>query len=405
MRQSTYSTIDLFSGGGGMSYGFHAHDSFTMVGAADVEVGKPSTGHGAIGCNATYEANMGIAPLHVDLSAVEPTELAAQIAPDEQLDVLLACPPCTGFSRAISRNYVEDDPRNSLVARVADFAAALRPKVIVMENVPQLLNGNFRHHYEALYAKLATLGFRVHASSHLLTRFGLAQQRERALVIAVRDEYPMRSLEDLWDGYKVNPAAVTVERAIKWLPAIVTGQTDPHDPNHTSPLLAGDSLERIRAMPHDGGSWPDLLKDPDTEKYLIPSMRRAVEIGRLNAYCDVYGRMAWSRPAPTIKRECSHVGNGRYAHPEQDRQCTVRELAILQGFPSDYRFVGTSRKNLYRQVGDAVPPLISFQLAHVVNWMLSGKQPDMDQVFLANTHLTSSDLVRIDTGNKQLALL
>jgi DNA (cytosine-5)-methyltransferase 1 len=387
-----------------MSYGFHAHDSFSLNGAADVELGKPSTGHGAIGCNATYEANMGVPPLHVDLSAIEPDELASKLAPNG-IDVLLACPPCTGFSRAVSKNYVEDDHRNSLVARVADFAAELRPKVIVMENVPQLLNGNFRHHYLALTDKLRKLGFQVHSASHLLTRFGLAQQRERALVIAIRREFSMRTLDDLWRGYQVDPEATTVERAIKWLPAIEAGQTDPLDPNHTCPLLAGGSLDRIRAMPHDGGSWPDLLNDPRTERFLIPSMWRAVKIGRPNAYRDVYGRMAWRRPAPTIKRECSHVGNGRYAHPEQDRQCSVRELAILQGFPSDYKFVGASRKNLYRQVGDAVPPLISFQLAHVVDWILTGKRPEIDQIFLPNTHLTSADLIREGGIGAQLHLI
>lgn len=390
-----------------MSFGFHAHENFSVVGAADVEVGKPSTGHGAIGCNATYQANMGISPLHADLSVLKPEELAAQILPAgrSELDVLLACPPCTGFSRAVSKNYVQEDPRNSLVARVADFAAVLKPRVIVMENVPQLLNGNFRHHFTALNRRLTKQGFRLHAASYVLTRFGLAQQRERALLIAVKGDLKARTLDDLWEGYGVDPSATTVHRAIKSLPVIATGETDSADVNHTSPLLSGESLERIRRMPHDGGSWPDLLGDPETERYLIPSMRKAVEGGRPNAYRDVYGRMAWNRPAPTIKRECTHVGNGRYSHPEQDRQCTLRELAILQGFPRSYRFVGPSRKNLYRQVGDAVPPLISFQLAHVVNWILGGDRPDIESVILPETHLKASDLTRHDDFSRQLSLV
>jgi DNA (cytosine-5)-methyltransferase 1 len=121
-------------------------------------------------------------------------------------------------------------------------------------------------------------------------------------------------------------------------------------------------------------------------------MWKAVEAGRLNSYCDVYGRMSWDRPAPTIKRECSHVGNGRYSHPEQPRQCTVRELGILQGFPADYRFTGASRKNLYRQIGDAVPPLISYQLAWVADWILTGEKPDLEQVVLPRTSLRPADL-------------
>ncbi|GAA4198748.1 hypothetical protein GCM10022220_00340 [Actinocatenispora rupis] len=389
-----------------MSYGFHAHPGFSLVGAADVEVGKPSTGHGAIGCNATYAANIGIKPLGVDLSAITPAELSDAILPGQsEIDVLLACPPCTGFSRAISRNYVEDDPRNSLVATVADFAAALKPKLIMMENVPQLINGNFRHHFIAFKEKLEELGYSVAARAYRLDNFGLPQQRERAIIIAAKQRSMLRTLDDLWAGYRIAPGATTVRRAISGLPAIEAGGTAPNDPNHTCPALSGDSLMRITAMPHDGGSWPDLLGDATTEKYLIPSMWKAVSRGRLNAYCDVYGRMSWDRPAPTVKRECSHVGNGRYAHPEQDRQCTVRELAILQGFPADYRFVGNSRKNLYRQVGDAVPPLVSYQLAHVANWVLTGTRPNIEHVLLPKTHLTASDLEAYDSDPTQLALV
>lgn len=395
--------VDLFSGGGGMSCGFYAHSAFDLVGAADVEVGKPSTGHGAIGCNDTYEANLKVEPLAVDLSVISADELAEKMPADvDDLEVLLACPPCTGFSRAISKNWAEDDPRNSLVARVADHVARMKPRVFMMENVPQLLNGNFRHHFAALRENLQGMGYKVHASSHALSRFGLPQQRERALVIAVSSDLPLYTLEDLWQGYEVSSQATTVRRAIAHLPRVATGDAHPDDSNHTSTLLKGESLERIAAMPHNGGSWPDLLGNPDTEKYLIPSMRKAVDRGRLNSYCDVYGRMSWDKPAPTIKRECSHVGNGRYAHPEQDRQCTVRELGILQGFPSDYMFTGGSRKNLYRQIGDAVPPLVSYQLAWVAHWILTGEKPDLDQVVLPKTSLRADDFVLSESAQLTL---
>lgn len=388
------SVVDLFSGAGGMSYGFHAHPSFDIVGAADVEVGKPSTGHGAIGCNATYEENVKVRPLAVDLGAVEADDLAERLgfADGQGPRVLLACPPCTGFSRAVARNWVEDDPRNSLVARVSLFVERFRPEILMMENVPQLLRGKFTHHFTALKSQLDMLGYRVHASSHVLTQFGLPQQRERALIVAVRNGLPLRSLTDVWEGHTVKREAVTVRRAIRDLPPVLTGETHPDDPAHTSTRLAGESLQRLHAMPRDGGSWPDLIGDEEKERFLIPSMRKAIERGRLNAYCDVYGRMYWDKPAPTIKRECSHVGNGRYAHPEQDRQCSVRELGLLQGFPSTYRFIG-SRKNLYRQIGDAVPPLISYQLAWLAHWILTDERPEMEQLILDGTSLSPSDIV------------
>ena len=110
---------------------------------------------------------------------------------------------------------------------------------------------------------------------------------------------------------------------------------------------------------------------PRPATLLTPAMRRRAAAGDLGSHPDVYGRLWWDRPAVTIKRECGHIGNGRYAHPEQDRLCTVREMAILQGFPRGYRFAG-SLSNMYRHIGDAVPPLISYQLAAACRWMLTG---------------------------------
>ena len=103
--------------------------------------------------------------------------------------------------------------------------------------------------------------------------------------------------------------------------------------------------------------------------------------------------MWWDRPAPTIKRECGHIGNGRYAHPEQDRLCTVREMALLQGFPSDYELVAPSLANRYRHVGDAVPPLIAYQLAALVSWILGAERPSPDELVLAGCSLSPEDIV------------
>ena len=98
----------------------------------------------------------------------------------------------------------------------------------------------------------------------------------------------------------------------------------------------------------------------------------------------------WDKPAQTIKRECSHVGNGRYAHPEENRLCTVREIAALQGFPDYFVFNGAALSNMYRQIGDAVPPLISYQLAHLACWNLTEELPQVEEIILPGTHLTHS---------------
>lgn len=388
-----WSVVDLFSGAGGASYGFHSNGMFQIVGAADAQIGKPSTGHGAIDCNATYLANIGVAPVSADLAVVEPAELGRMMSVAPGIDVLIACPPCTGFSRVVANNHVRDDPRNSLVARVAEYAEYFQPKVIFMENARELLRGRFSHHFGRLRDSLKSMGYGVRGDIHMLTRFGLPQQRERSLILAVRDGVDPRGLDDLWQGLTVDEKATHVRRAIWDLPPIESGRTLAEDPAHSSTLSEGPMLSRIRAIPRNGGSWVDLLGDVQTEKFLIPAMWRAVQAGRLNSFCDVYGRMAWDRPAPTIKRECSHVGNGRYTHPEQDRLCTVREMAILQGFPRDYRFPIASRKNAYRNIGDAVPPLISFQVARLVEWMFTGIPPAEQELVLPGTHLQVGDIV------------
>jgi DNA (cytosine-5)-methyltransferase 1 len=123
-------------------------------------------------------------------------------------------------------------------------------------------------------------------------------------------------------------------------------------------------------------------------------MQRRAAAGNLGSHPDVYGRLWWDRPAVTIKRECGHIGNGRYAHPEQDRLCTVREMSILQGFPNDYRFAG-SLSNMYRHIGDAVPPLISYQLAAACRWMLTGERPDPAELILPGGRLSAADLEAI----------
>ena len=146
-------------------------------------------------------------------------------------------------------------------------------------------------------------------------------------------------------------------------------------------------------MPRDGGGWADLVDHRDGSVLLTPAMAGRVARGDFGSHPDIYGRLWWDRPAVTIKRECGHIGNGRYAHPEQDRLCTVREMSLLQGFPRDYTLVGTVA-NMYRHIGDAVPPLISYQLAGLCEWILTGVRPAPEELILPGCHLVPGDLVR-----------
>lgn len=386
--------IDLFSGAGGMSYGFHAHPAFQAIAAADAQIGKPSSGSGSLECNSTFEANLGFRPVAIDLSQVSARELIFALFGQfpKQISVLCACPPCTGFSRTQARNHLIDDPRNSLVERLASFVDALKPEIFLLENSRELLMGNFRHHWLALKTQLESLGYCVDGRIHRLDQFGLPQKRERAIVIAVRSPLSLRTLDELWSGVRVREEALTVRRAIARLVSLEAGERDPRDRNHVSPAINELTFRRLAAIPRDGGSWADLRSDRYAEKLLTPAMKRSLASNRLGSFPDVYGRLWWDRPAVTIKRECSHTGNGRYAHPEQNRLCSVREMAILQGFPLHYQFTATRLANNYRHVGDAVPPLISYQLAWLCHWILTGSKPQPEQLILPHTHLQVEDL-------------
>ncbi len=387
-----WSVADLFSGAGGMSYGFHAHPGFAVVGAADAQIGKPSTRRGALGCNASYLANLGLQPVEADLATADPVEVCEALGLLDGVTVLCACPPCTGFSRTLARNHLRDDSRNGLVGRIPEYVKVLRPQIVLIENARELVTGRFSAHLRGLIQDLAGLGYATQATTHFLNDFGLPQRRERALVISVRQPLTVRGLDELWAGYRVGQKATHVRRAIWDLPAVSAGEPDPGDAMHVAPSFGTEiNRARLAATPHDGGGWADLIGAEDAGHLLAPSMKRRAAAGQLGSHPDVYGRLWWDRPAVTIKRECGHIGNGRYAHPEQDRLCTVREMSILQGFPSDYTFAGTLA-NMYRHIGDAVPPLISYQLAALSTWILTGQRPEPGDMLLPGTHLTADDV-------------
>nr|WP_294506887.1 DNA cytosine methyltransferase [uncultured Rhodopila sp.] len=386
-----WSVVDFFSCGGGTSAGFARRPEFRIIAAVDLEMAKPSGGQGASDCNATYRANHGVVPMNRDMMTLDPSEFAeaAGLAAG-QLNVMISCAPCTHLSRANPRNHLADRPENSLIGRSGAFAAHLLPEIFLMENARELIMGNYRHHHAALVATLERAGYHVRSDIHFLDRFGLPQVRERALIVASRIG-EARSLEDLWQGWSAQPQATTVRTALRRLAE--WRESHPDDPEgDVFPGMGSAVLARLAATPHDGGGWVDVARNPRTRGLLTRDCLRRWSAGDLGSHPDVYGRMALDRPAPTVKRECGHVGNGRYAHPVEDRLLTVREMATLQGFPFDYRFPARSVTNRYRHIGDAVPPMIAFQMAALVKWMKIGVRPEPADFVMPNTALRLGDL-------------
>lgn len=406
---SSLNVVDLFSGCGGMSLGFARRKPFQLVAAVDREVSKPSQKHGALGCNSTYRINLNINPLNLDLYETSPDQLAKALkgATRGKVCVLAACPPCTDFSRAKPTNHLIDSEKNSLVVKCADFVDALKPEFLVMENARELIMGKNAHHYGMLVRRLKAAGYEVHGEVLMLTKFGLPQIRERAIFIASRVS-PVRTLSELWEGWALDPKCLTVRHALRLLPggALEAGEAADGDDDHQSPGFSSDLVRRrTELIPADGGSWFDLAGIPGGADVLIHSMRNRLKNGDIGSHPDVYGRVSWDKPAPTIKRECAHVGNGRYTHPEQNRLLTVREMALLNGFPLDFVFGGRSLSNRYRHVGDAVPPLISYQLSALVHWMKTGVRPHPEDWILPGTSLGVSDVVPITAIHAEQAAL
>ena len=165
---------------------------------------------------------------------------------------------------------------------------------------------------------------------------------------------------------------MTVRQAIGGLPPISDGTSNPNDIMHISSRLSSLNKRRIQqSVP--GGTWRDWDKELQLDCHKKTSGK---------SYPSVYGRMVWDEPSPTITTQFYGIGNGRFGHPEQDRALSLREGAILQSFPPDYRFVENeeqlNKRKLGMQIGNAVPVKLAFAIGEsiVVNLRKAGAYDD-----------------------------
>lgn len=352
--------VDLFSGVGGMACGFVAR-GFEVLEAYDDEEGDEESA-----CNASYMRNIGTVPIRADLRTVDPTEARVGLGlRPNQLRVLLACPPCRGFRSA------EGNPRDDLVESVVlPWIRAFRPAWYVGENAGDALAGRRYEHWERFRHALSDLGYAIDAAACDLADWGLPQKRKRALVVARRTDHgklgeigAMRSAELVRDhGNR------TVRDAIGWLPPIEAGcATHLQHPMHVCPPLGRTARERIRKAAGADRKEPSRCdgRQPGGGGGGSGGGGGGIDGGQRRRRTDAYGRMEWDAPASTIVRGCDQPSSGRYVHPDQDRLFSVLEAALIQGFPVDYRFEGAIGTR-YRTIGDAVPPVVSLQLAEAI---------------------------------------
>ncbi len=316
--------IDLFCGCGGLSTGLKKA-GFKVLGAVDIE---PLS-------IAKYKANHPSAKFWAtDILNIDPSLLLKELSLKKgELDLLAGCPPCQGFSAMRTHNGGRkiDDPRNDLLMEFERFVEALLPRTIMLENVPGLSEDG---RFESFCRKLVALGYQGDYRILNAADYGVPQRRRRLIYLAGKGvSIPFA---------EKNSKYKTVHDAIGMLPPPGNSGDPLHDiPEKRTPKV----MRLISLVPKDGGSRKDLPEEFQLECHK-----------RCKGFNDVYGRMAWNALSPTITGGCFNPSKGRFLHPEQDRTITLREAALLQGFPRKYKFPANNKSAVGLMIGNALPP-------------------------------------------------
>ena len=257
--------------------------------------------------------------------------------------ILIGCAPCQGFTSHRKKHWnEEDDHRNNLVNVFADIVSFIQPIAFIMENVPEFLSNRYWKYFYAAKNRYEQEGYIVKENIYNAASFGVPQERFRSVVIGMKKEFILP------EGYLEPKNYKTVREAIGALKPVAAGVADPSDPMHKSAAHKKSTIAVLKQVPHDGGNRPAGVG---------PAC-----LDRTKGFSDTYGRLYWDRPSITITHYARNPASGRYTHPEQDRGLTAREAALLQSFPIGFEFLGKS-DDVYRQIGEAVPPLFSAGIA------------------------------------------
>jgi DNA (cytosine-5)-methyltransferase 1 len=334
-RKSIGTVVDLFCGAGGLSHGFYL-EGFNVVAGVDTDEA----------CRYAFEHNNNAVFIRRDVGQLKPQEIDALFTPGRRR-ILVGCAPCQPFS---TYNQKNSDPKWRLLTQFGELISKVRPDVVSMENVPTLLTFRGGMIFSNFVEKLRTARYHVVWDTLYAPDYGLAQTRSRLVLLASRL------------GPIGLPAPThtrkhrTVRDEIGGLPSLAHGEIDERDPLHRASALSAVNLRRIAAA-KPGGSWRDW------DRKLVANCHK-VETGK--GYSSVYGRMSWSAPAPTITTQFYGFGNGRFGHPRQNRGLSLREGALLQGFPPDYEFVAPGDPIHFTQVGQMIGNAVPVGLARAV---------------------------------------
>ena len=395
LKQLRPTAFDLFAGCGGLSQGI-SRAGFDVRWAN--ENWKPAA--------QTYQVSHSATTLFQEdarhlLSRIINAETGLPL-PGE-VDLLAGGPPCQGFS-GFNRHRNPADPRNSMLDVFLGFVRQLKPRMVLIENVPGLLTLDEGKLAQLLLTSFAELGYKCKVGLLQAGYYGIPQNRWRTFVVATSDgtllpSFPLPTHE--FPGIvihgsskiKVEPEIikpnqanfnrgkllgfVTVGDAISDLPRIASTNpkencayaSPPHSNyqrflrkgsseirDHTCPKIEPVTLERICAVPRTpGAGWLDLpehLKPENLKRYGD------------NRYPNRYGRLDWGTIFNTILTR-PHPYWSRVIHPEENRLLSVRECARAQSFFDTTIFCGTISEK-FKQIGNAVPPLLAEKMGEAL---------------------------------------
>jgi DNA (cytosine-5)-methyltransferase 1 len=272
--------------------------------------------------------------LEADIRKVTGAQLMCRSIARRGVDLLAACPPCQGFSRMRTKNGAKrvQDEQNDLIFEVLRLIRSVKPRSVMLENVPGLSNNR---RFRLFLRGLERAGYQVEWDILNTKDYGVPQSRRRLVLLAIKGTAPQFAARAKKEA--------TVRDAIAGLPSPQRSR----DKLHNYIQQQSEAVKRrIKAVPRDGGSRSAL------EGKLKLNCHKSVD-----GFKDVYGRMAWTKPAPTITGGCINPSKGRFIHPSQNRAITIREAALLQSFPRGYKLpIELGRYAMALLVGNALPP-------------------------------------------------
>lgn len=358
--KETFKVIDLFSGAGGLSLGFE-QAGFEIIGGIDFDKSAIET----------FNFNFFKArALHLDLLDVDNEYILNRLKDYLEADIIIGGPPCQGFSNANRYKNEEDDERNRLFFEFVKFVDIIQPKVIVIENVRGIITSNNGRARKRIYEIFENRGYKVNHKVLNASDFGVPQNRLRNFFVIMKENlFDFESMKKS-KGTSVSDAISELyefennvnedgEYEIKTKPQTsyqkYLRSKDNSIKNHIIKYPINRVQERIAYVPQ-GGNWKDV------PTHLWPNQRN-------NRHSSAYRRLNEDALSVTIDTGNSH---SNYFHPIFNRIPTVREAARIQSFPDTFIFKG-SRTDQYRQVGNAVPPLLSKSIAEAIMEVLNEK--------------------------------